>query len=461
MRRFLHPITLLSLLAICFVFASAASGQSKKDKDQAQKLQKDAEAAMSAKKYAEAIDLYSKSLALVPNDAKVRYRKGFAHFSLNQYDQAVSELTQALDQKYNPIDIYRLRYYIYGQQGNFDAALADIDKVLAVTPKDLSMVTAKGEFLYAKKSYPEALAAFQSAAAMAPEKGDTYYGIARVAMGMGDSKAQAAAAQTALDKGTTFPGEVFYLLGEANQKLKNNSAAIEAYKRVLPLKPKMYQVYMSLSDLYKAESRFSDSIDILKKGLENFPTNGGFYTELGLIYSLAGRSADAVAAARSGVNALPNEAAGYTNLCRALNETGEYAQAVTACRSSLRIRPDDGETNFYLGNALLGSNKGPDAAKAYADAVKGLAAATAKNPGQSDLWYLLGNAYFSDKQFDKAIEAYLKCLELSPKFNRARVNLGIAYTRKKNKPAATEQYNLLLPVDAGLAAKVKTEIDKM
>jgi tetratricopeptide (TPR) repeat protein len=449
------------VLAVFLAMTPAVLGQSKKDKDQAEKFTKEAHAAMSAKKYAEAIDLYGKSLALVSNNGFVRYRKAFAHFNLDQFDPAVTELTLALEQKHTPIEVYRLRYYIYAQQQKFDAALDDLEKALAITPKDVTLMTAKGEYLYAKKSYPQALEAFREAAKMAPEKGDIHYGLARVALGMGDSKLQAEEAQVALDKGTTFPGEVFFLLADAQQKLKNNAAAIEAYKRVVPLKPKMFQVYMSLSDLYKAESRFNDSIDILKKAMEQFPADGRIYTELGLIYSLAGRPADAVAAARSGVGAFPNDPQGYTNLCRALNETQEYAQAVSACRNSLRIRPDDGETNFYLGNALIGTNKGTEAAKAYADAVRGLAAATAKDPGQSDLWYLLGNAYFSDKQIDKAIEAYLKCLALSPKYNRARVNLGIAYTRKKNKPAATEQYNLLLAVDAGLAARVKTEIDKM
>jgi hypothetical protein len=52
-------------------------------------------------------------------------------------------------------------------------------------------------------------------------------------------------------------------------------------------------------------------------------------------------------------------------------------------------------------------------------------------------------------------------LEISPKFLRARANLGIAYTRNKNKAAATEQYNLLMAADASLAARVKAEIDRM
>ena len=94
-------------------------------------------------------------------------------------------------------------------------------------------------------------------------------------------------------------------------------------------------------------------------------------------------------------------------------------------------------------------------------AVRGLLEVTKKFPDQSDNWYLLGNSYFADKQVDKAIEAYLKCLEISPKFLKARGNLGIAYTRMKNKVAASEQYNLLVAADAGLAARLKAEIDKM
>jgi tetratricopeptide (TPR) repeat protein len=73
----------------------------------------------------------------------------------------------------------------------------------------------------------------------------------------------------------------------------------------------------------------------------------------------------------------------------------------------------------------------------------------------------LGNAYFADDQAANAISSYLKCLELSPRFGKARYNLGIIYALNKNKPAAMEQYNSLLALDQALAAKLKTEIDKL
>lgn len=452
----------LGFLLIPILLASPALTQSRKDRDQAKKFQDEADAKVKAKQYKEAADLYGKSVQLVPNNNYAHYRKGFVHYTLKEYDQAVSSLTTALNQGFKPpIEIYRIRYFVYLEQGNYDAALGDVQKALVTVPNDLNFLNALGEISYLRKAYPEALEAFQKASKLAPDKGDIYYSIARVAFAQKDPAAQASAAQTALDKGTTFPGETFYLLGDAQQKLKNNAAAIEAYKRTLALKPNIYQVYQNLSELYKAESRWNEAIEILKKGLIQYVNDGNFYTELGLLYSLAGRSEDAVAAARSGVKELPNQASGYTNLCRALNETKDYRGAIDACSQSLRIRPDDGETYFYLGNAYALMARPAEATRAYSNAVKGLIEATRKDPEQSDLWYLLGNSYFADKQYDKAIEAYLRSLQISPKFLRARANLGIAYTRKKNKAAALEQYNMLVTADAGLAARVKAEIDRM
>lgn len=452
----------LSCLFLLLLVAFPIAAQSKKEKEQAKKFRDEADKAILAKNYREAADLYGKSIELEPNNNYAHYRKGFAHFSLKENDLAVNEFTLALNYGFKPLDIYRTRYYIYFEQGNYDAALADVQKGLQIVPNDITFLNALGEINYAKKAYPQALEGFQKAAKAAPNSGgDVYYNIARVSLAMNDTKAQAEAADTALTKGTRFPGEAFYLLGDAHQKLRNYDKAIDAYQKCLGVKPNMYQVYQNLSDIFKAESRFNESIEILKKGLGQFPLDGNFYTELGLVYSLAGRPSDAVEAARSGVQILPNEAAGYTNLCRALNETKQYAQAVIACNSSLRIRPDDGETSFYLGNALLGTEKTAEAARAYSATVRALSELVKRSPEQSENWYLLGNSYFQDRQLDKAIAAYLKCLEISPKYVRARANLGVAYARNKNKGGATEQYNLLLPVDASLAARVKAEIDKM
>jgi superkiller protein 3 len=107
------------------------------------------------------------------------------------------------------------------------------------------------------------------------------------------------------------------------------------------------------------------------------------------------------------------------------------------------------------------AGKTTEAPKYYGRAVTGLEEFVKVRPDYSDGYYLLGNAYFATGRTDKAIEAYLKCLELSPRFVRARYNLGIIQLRSNNKTAALEQYNSLLPLDPALAAKLKMEIDKL
>lgn len=455
-------VVLLKCLTCLFIITSAIaiSAQSKRDRDRAKVLVGEADKAYNAKNYREAADKYGQATLLVPTNPDAYYRKGFAHFNLKENKEAVTALTMALTQGYKPIDIYRLRYYILFQEKDYDAALADLDKGLALAPTDVTFLTARGEILMERKNYPEALAVFEKILKAAPNSADIYYNIARIHFANGNSAEQATAAQAALLRGTRFPGDAFFLLGDANQKQKNFGQAIDAYQKSIRVKPDLYQTYRNLADILTNESRLTDAITVLKDGLKVFPTDGGFYTELSWLYSLADRPDDAVQAARSAISILPNQSIAYTNLCRAYNETKTYDLAITACNNALRLNPGDGETYFYLGRAFNLTGKSVEATRQYRLAVAGLEQRTAKTP-TSEAWYLLGNAYFADNQRDKAIEAYLKGLELSPKFTKARYNLGIIYTLKKNKPAASSQYDLLVSLDPKLAASLKAEIDKI
>ena len=461
MNRKSFVIGFIKCLALLVIIVAPLTAQTKKEREQAKKLQDQADKAFSQKNYRAAADTYAQAITVIANNAYAHYRKGFAHFNLKENDQAINEFTIALSQGFKPLDIYRVRGFIYYEQKNYDAALDDIRKGLALDPKDLPFLKALGEISLAKNAFPDALAAFQKASQIAPNDADIHYNMARVHFAMGDVKAQAADADAALAKGTRFPGESFYLLGDARQKQRNGAGAIEAYQRAISAKPDMYQAYRNLAEVYRSENRYNDAISISKEGLKKFPMDGNIYTDLSWYYSLADRPDDAVQAAKAGVTILPTQYLAYTNLCRAYNDLKNFSDAVSACNSALKLNPGDGETYFYLGRAYNLTGKSVEATKYYGLAVAGLEDFTSKNQNYSDGWYLLGNAYFADNQRDKAVDAYLKCLTLSPKFVKARYNLGIIYTRKKNKPAAMEQYTSLVPLDQKLAEALKAEIDKM
>jgi tetratricopeptide (TPR) repeat protein len=448
-----------SLLFVSFV---SAQGPTKKDQKEAKKLTEQAKKAFDQRNYRNAVDTYKQALMLVPTNAESHFRKGYSHYVLKENDLALAEFELALNQGYaKPLEIYSIRWGLYNEKKDFAAALVDIQKVLAAQPTNTEALIALGDINYSKGAYRDAIDAYQKAAPKATNPGDLFYWIAKSYSALGDVNGQASAAGQAIGKGTKHLGDAYYLMGDANQKLRKYTEALDAYNRALAANPATYDVYGRMAEMYRSQGKFNDAIEISKRGLRAFPNDGNFYTDLSLYYSLADRPDDAVQAGLAGTKLLPDKPLAYTNLCRAYNDVNKPDLAVSACNSALRLNPNDGETYFYLGRAHDLAGRDEEATKYYRRAVTSLSEYTKNKPDSADGFYLLGNAYFADKQREKAVDAYLKALSLSPGFARARYNTGIIYALQKNKNGALEQYNQLLTIDPALAAKLKVEIDKL
>lgn len=461
--------TLLGFITYCLLFTVFAAlptvinAQNKKDLKRARKLTDDGNKAFNQKNYKVAIDNYAQAIVIAPNQAEPHFWKGYAHYYLKEYDTALSEINRAEDLNFNkPVEIYKIRWFLNYDKKNYDEAFEDVQKGLEVEPANLTLLVASGDVNRAKGNYQEALTAYKRALQMKPNNsGDLYYFIGLTNFNLNNAKEQGGYASEAIKFGTKYVAESYTLIGDAFQKEKKYPEAIEAYLRSLTANEKNYAVHRSLADLYRSQNRFTDAIAISKKALKLFPNDGNIYTDLSWYYSLANLDDEAIQAAQAGIRLLPDQSLAYTNLCRAQNDKKDFKESINSCNKALKISPNDGETNFYLGFAHSSTGKVAEAAKYYKKAIIGLIEFTKQNPEYSDGFYLLGNAYFSDSQPQKAIEAYRRCLEISPLFSRARYNLGLIYVSKDEKNLALEQYNALLNLDKELSGKLKTQIDKM
>jgi superkiller protein 3 len=457
---------ILSFMTICLLLTafsasvSVVNGQTKKQIKQAKKLADEANRSFQKKDYQTAISKYAEAITLVPNFPDTHYWKGYAHYYLNEYDQAIVELDTALERGYKPLDIYKLRWFLNYQKKNYDAALKDVEQGLQLDPSNLTFNLAVGELNFAKGSYQQALTAYEKAVEIDPNNADTHYSIAASYAALGDTSKQLQSALEAVRRNTKHLGEAYFLIGDGYQKTRKFNEAADAYLKAMSAKPDIYATYHNLSDIYRNQNRFEEAIVVTNKGLKIFPNDGNLYIDLGWYKSLANHNFEAIIASKKAVELAPNQYAGYTNLCRAYYETKQYELALTSCNTALKLNPDDGEANVYLGFTYLSLNKVETANKFFTKAVDGLGEFTKNNPDYSDGFYLLGNAYYYVGQPQKAIEAYNKCLELSPRFSKARYNLGLTYFVTKNMSAAKEQYEELLKIDKDLAAKLKQTIDK-
>jgi tetratricopeptide (TPR) repeat protein len=346
------------------------------------------------------------------------------------------------------------------ERKDYEAAMVDIRKVIAAEPKNLLYIELSAAISRDTKNYDEALSSYQKLSEASPNNGNIVYEMARLYAEKGDTGNQIAAAERAIRMGTQFFADAQLLLADAYIKEGKAPQAEVALLKVIEVKPDRRDIYRTLSDMYRSQSRFTEAIDITRRAIKQFANDGELYTDASWYYSLAGRHEEAVQAAQAGIRFSPDQSMAYTNLCRAYNDLQKPELAISACNSALKLRPGDGETFFYLGRAHDLLDKPAEATRFYKQSVTGLEAFTAENPTYSDGFYLLGNAYFADGQLDKAIAAYSKCLEMSPRFARARYNIGMVQLQKNNKSGATEQYNILVGIDRALATKLKTEIDK-
>jgi tetratricopeptide (TPR) repeat protein len=474
------------LMVALFVFTGLALGQdqpTKKQRRQAEELSKAGDKSYQQRNYRNAIDQFAQSLAIVPVNAEVHAKKANAHFLLQEYDQAVSEINIALSQRYpKPVDLYKIRALARYETNDMDGSLADVLEVLKVEPGNTMYILKQADINSAKGNDRDALSAYQKAVAGDSRNGDLYYKIGSIQMKIGEADAQIAASQEAIKYNTQYLGEAWYVIADGYFKKRQYEPAEQAYVKAIErfkttnsIRPELYQSYRNLGDIYRRFNRFNDAIRVTRQGIEDYPKDASLWTDLSWYYSLADRNAEAVEAARTAIGHAVGNYLGYTNLCRAYNETGEYQLAINTCNQALRLSPNDGETLFYLGRAYdliaISAEKAGRTADAnryrreatgnYDKAVAGLVKFTRENPDYSDGYYLLGNAYYADDQTDNAIKAYLKCLELSPRFVKARYNLGILYALSKNKAGAMEQYNSLLSLDQAYATKLKAEIDKL
>ena len=68
-------------------------------------------------------------------------------------------------------------------------------------------------------------------------------------------------------------------------------------------------------------------------------------------------------------------------------------------------------------------------------------------PDSAGAWFELGKAHYQDGQWDQAVDAFQKVIELDPSFQAAYANLGAAYHRQERLDLAVSQYEQALALN--------------
>jgi tetratricopeptide (TPR) repeat protein len=97
-------------------------------------LQQRAAAYAGQQKWDQALSDLNEALKLTPNDANVRERRAYVEMQLKDYDKALADYSEIIKDKPDEVRYYQTRSYIYELKGDVAHGLADCDKILQLDP---------------------------------------------------------------------------------------------------------------------------------------------------------------------------------------------------------------------------------------------------------------------------------------------------------------------------------------
>jgi eukaryotic-like serine/threonine-protein kinase len=164
--------------------------------------------------------------------------------------------------------------------------------------------------------------------------------------------------------------ETLRLLAEADQKLGNASAAEEAYRKAIALRPNYWGVYSAFGTFYYRQARYSDAAEMFRKTIQLAPLNYLGYSNLGAMNLLQGQYQVAVDEFKKSIDLRPSFDA-YGNLGAAYFYLRRYQESAESLQEAIKIDDKDWQNWGNLGDTLYQiPSRRADALGAYRKAIE-------------------------------------------------------------------------------------------
>ncbi|MEQ9404225.1 MAG: tetratricopeptide repeat protein [Cyclobacteriaceae bacterium] len=329
------------------------------------------------------------------------YDKARTHFGENQLDSARYYINKELGRKPGAPE-YFLSGMIHESQGMDLRALADYEAVVKYDPQNLEAYFQKGLIYYNSGSSENAIRDF------------TYVIINQSSSA---TKAIYFANDPYGKKGTflttlqSMLGRIYQYRGLAYQKSGETAKAFQDFNKSFEY-DSLADFFINRSGLYTEMNQSNQAINDLKSAIELEPDNYLAWYNLALLDPKV---------------RLPEYLLNDDEFSPMLNlmganayESGEYALSASYHSRAIENNPKDELAYLNRGKALL---KNKDYTQARADFLKALQI----NANKIEAFYLIGNSFFYENNFEDAIGFYERYLSVDPGYKNVWYNAAMAY----------------------------------
>jgi tetratricopeptide (TPR) repeat protein len=366
---------------------------------------KDAEAAMrlfviKARENKKLLSPDNKDLLLIytlnPNLISTNFYLALSYKLAGNYQKAIEQYQKILEISPRNISIYAEISNAFVEQEKWEEALTWLDKADEIQPNGFQVQIHYANFFIRKKEY---------------KKATEYLAIAKK-----------------IQPKSTIPYEAF-----ANIALreKNFEEAISNFQKCIELDPKKGSFYIQLGNVYKQKGEMPLALLNFQKATRIEPKSVQAFENLALLHLDMKRYDQAIKAYEKCIDLEPNNSYYLRSIAEVYIEKEDYDSAISYYNKAQEIDPNEYMIYNELGNCLVSKKEYEKGKEKFARAqelgneeVKSYA-----NKGLADLKK-------KQRKYDEAIELYKKAIDLYSANQEARLGMANAYSKKGNNQEA-------------------------
>ena len=371
--------------------------------------------------------------------AQGRIALGDAYGQMGNLPAAISEWESALQAGGAAGEIYSRLLPAHGSLSDTAAILSDLQALVAMQPDDASLQYELGLLLAAQQ--PEAaLEHLKQAAELDPRlaasaellrrnirtasvKDNLDFTLLEAGRSLGSLGEWELATQAFRQATLNRPdyAEAWAFLGEAIQHLppaETGSDGLAELNKALQLDPQALSAHLFLALYWQRQQRLELALEILRKAARLYPDNLNVQTEMGKTLAMQGDLGAALEAYQRAVSLAPGDATAYRQLVEFSLEPNYQVQevALPAARRLILLNANDPASLDVMGQVLLS----------------------------------LGDSANAERYFNRVLRS-------DALYAPAHLHLGLIYMEQGDRPAAYEEFKLVLAQSPGTAAAEQAE----
>lgn len=228
---------------------------------------------------------------------------------------------------------------------------------------------------------------------------------------------------------------------EQNQDIQDAYDLICAVLRKEPLDLVSLDKLQYLNELGKLDK---ENILFLNELLNANPYNHMAWYNLGLSLSNIGDYAEAIDALEYSFIVDASFEFGYVECAALCLQEKEYARAASIYRDAISVIGDDIDLMLGLAEALFAQGYTTKAKQYLYKSIK-------LDPYNEEVYYMLGQCFYQEKKWYRAINSYLKAIELEDTCETFYLGLARAYLKVENYNKATKNFQIAVSLGPELS----------